>query len=285
MIAVRLEGRLGNQLFQYAFAYNVARKLNTSFYIDKSIENFLLPEYFEVKSDLLTPLDRNIFSIPGYKNIFKIHAKRAFYNTLSSILFQKNIIIIDNETPVNTNLQKVKNNAIYNGYFFSQSYFDDFKDEIRQLFKIKNKHRIAFQKVNELLSLTKRKVVVHVRRTDFVGLNISLPLSYYKKAIGLVDAADIEFIFISDDPLFIEQQFGYVANKYVSTNEEIIDLQFLINADICILSNSSFSWWGAWLNHKENKQIFAPKYWLGFRVNEEIPLGVAEKINFNWIEV
>ena len=72
MIAVRLEGRLGNQLFQYAFIYAAARKLNTSFYLDKSIEKFLLPQYFEVKNDFIRVLDNNIFSVTGYKNIFSI---------------------------------------------------------------------------------------------------------------------------------------------------------------------------------------------------------------------
>jgi len=79
MIAVRLEGRLGNQLFQYAFTFASAQKLNTKFYLDKSIDNFLLPQYFEVKEDFLQGLDKKIFSIQGYKNIFKVHLKRAVY--------------------------------------------------------------------------------------------------------------------------------------------------------------------------------------------------------------
>jgi len=89
MIAIKLEGRLGNQLFQYAFIYAASRRLNTSFYLDKSIENFVLPKYFEVKNDFLSPLDNRVFSINGYKNIFSIHAKRAFYHIISSIKFQK----------------------------------------------------------------------------------------------------------------------------------------------------------------------------------------------------
>src|SRR5277367_6212557 len=89
MICVVLEGRLGNQLFQYAFIYAASRRLNTSFYLDKSIENFMLPKYFEVRNDFFSPLDNRVFSINGYKNIFRIHARRAFYHTISSIIFKE----------------------------------------------------------------------------------------------------------------------------------------------------------------------------------------------------
>src|SRR5258708_11995403 len=110
MISLKLEGRLGNQLFQYAFIYAASKRLNTSFYLDKSIENFMLPKYFEVKNDFLTPLDKNVFSIKGYKNVFSIHLKKAFYHFISNIIFKGNKIVIDNETPVNNVLKELKNN-------------------------------------------------------------------------------------------------------------------------------------------------------------------------------
>jgi len=70
------------------------------------------------------------------------------------------------------------------------------------------------------------------------------------------------YIFISDDLSYIEEEFDYLKEKYISKHNDIIDFQFLLNADICILSNSSFSWWGAYLNNKK-ATVFAPKFWLG----------------------
>jgi hypothetical protein len=50
-----------------------------------------------------------------------------------------------------------------------------------------------------------------------------------------------------------------------------MDFQHLLNADVCIISNSTFSWWGAWLNNKPTKVIYAPKYFMGWRIKKEIP--------------
>ena len=285
MIAIRLEGRLGNQLFQYAFIYAAAKKLNTSFYLDKSIENFMLPEYFEIKNDFLAVLDTRIFSIPGYKNIFRIHAKKAFYSFLNGVIFRGNKIVTTGQTANIDGPTLFKPGHMYEGFFQSQSYFEDFKNEIKDLYKIKKPFIDAFKQIQKQFAKPGKIAVIHVRRTDYVDTNISLPITYYKKAIEIIDSPDIQYVFISDDPAFIEKEFGYITNRYISKNNEIIDLQFLINADFCILSNSSFSWWGAWLNNKPDKKVYVPKHWLGFNEREEYPYGILKNFNVNQIQV
>jgi hypothetical protein len=283
VIAVTLEGRLGNQLFQYAFAYAAAKRLNTSFYLDKSVENFLVPQYFEVTRDFILPLDDKIFSINGYKNIFRIHAKKAFYQALNKLAFGKRIVEASSTEGAQATLSQLKNYHLYKGFFQSENYFSDYKIEIRALFRIKAEHITAFEQINNKLDRSQKKAVIHIRRSDYIDLNLTLPVTYYKKAIESIAEENMEYIFISDDPSFVESEFAGIANKYVSTHSEIIDLQFLINADVCILSNSSFSWWGAWLNTKENKRILAPKYWLGFNEKKEYPAGVLENTIFTQI--
>ena len=285
MIAVTLEGRLGNQLFQYAFIYAASRRLNTSFYLDKSIENFVLPKYFEVKNDFLIPLDKSIFSIKGFKNTFRGHLKKRFYRVISSKIFKGNKITFDNRTPVKDILNQLKNDYLYKGYFHSVAYFEDFSNEIRALYKIKKRHIKKFELVKKKAGISKKTAVVHVRRSDYIDLEWTLPVSYYKEAIEKIGQADVEYIFVSDDAGFIEKEFNYIPNKYISTNKEIVDLQFLINADICILSNSSFSWWGAWLNNNPGKQVYAPKHWLGYKEGKEYPEGISENVNIKWIPV
>ena len=79
-------------------------------------------------------------------------------------------------------------------------------------------------------------------------------------------------------------EFNNVKNAHYSENSVISDLQFIINADICILSCSTFSWWGAWLNEKKTKTIFVPKNFLGFKVNKEFPVKMIPE-SWNKIQV
>ncbi|MGF7078032.1 alpha-1,2-fucosyltransferase [Mucilaginibacter sp. UYCu711] len=284
MIAVRLEGRLGNQLFQLAFVYTAAKKMGTSFYIDKSIENFLPAKYFEVKNDFLLPLDRFLFSIEGFKNIFRIHAKKAFYKTLHRLLLNNEVVEFKNDRSAYVQLQQIKDGCLYEGYFQSEVYFEMCTEDIRRLFTVKQNHKNPFDQLLTKLPASK-KIVIHIRRGDYLDANLSLPLSYYKKALTDVYHKNTYCIFVSDDPQYVEQEFAYIENKYISKNSEIVDLQFLMCADICILSNSSFSWWGAWLNTKQDKKVYAPKDWLGFGTGKEYPVDVSSNLNVNWVSL
>lgn len=281
MIAVKIEGRLGNQMFQYAFIYTGARRLNTSFYIDKGIEKFKLYEYFEITKDRFYLIDKYIFSIQGFKNIFCIHLKRFFYESINKLFFGDKSITINNEQSINEAIQGMKNKQLYIGFFQSERYFIDYKKEVKSLFSIKEEFKSAFQSVTKGLDLQRKIVVVHVRRGDYVGLGLTINTSYYHNAIKQVDDKDAFFVFISDDSKFVESEFSHISNKFISSNPEIIDFQFLQCADICILSNSSFSWWGAYLNEK-NPKVIVPKYWLGSREEKEIPINV---ILDKWIQL
>ncbi len=95
MIAVKLEGRLGNQLFQYAFIYTASKKLNTKFYLDKSADYLVLDKYFNIEQDFCYLFDKKICSIKGFKNIFSHHLRYKFYYLLKQ-LFHLNIVSFDN---------------------------------------------------------------------------------------------------------------------------------------------------------------------------------------------
>jgi hypothetical protein len=261
MIAVKLEGRLGNQLFQYAFIYNCAQTLKTNFYIDKSVNNFILPKYFNLTQNHNFLPDKYIFGITGYKNIFSYHFKHTFYNFLKKMHGLQEILFVNNVAP-SLQLKNMENKRLYIGYFQSEEYFVNYKIDILNLFSINTLYKQRFESIIKQLPSAKKYVTVHVRRGDYVNINHALNVEYYRNAINCIHSADNYYVFVSDDPEFIRHEFSYLNEKYISESEEIIDFQFLINADICILSNSSFSWWGAYLNNR-HAQIIAPKYWLG----------------------
>jgi hypothetical protein len=283
MIAVRLEGRLGNQLFQYAFVYAAAKKLNTKFYLDKHIDYLLLDKYFNIPSDFCRPFDR-VFSIQGFKNIFSHHLRRRFYVLLEN-LFALKQVVFDNNTEPEIQIGLIKDKAIYHGFFQSEQYFADYKTDLLNLFSIKEIYKNKFQNIFRSLPAAKQYVTVHIRRGDYIDHNLALDVSYYHDAINQIHNDGNYYIFISDDPEFVKKEFNYLLNSYVSEHDEITDLQFLMHADICILSNSSFSWWGAWLNNNQKKQVYAPKYWLGFKTEKEFPIGISDHLKINWVTV
>lgn len=294
MIGVIAQGRMGNQLFQYAFAYVTARKLQTDFfiYLADSLHYFdLIDDFDRINEKNIKHYSRkNIlrfsdlpFVFKEFKNPIKYVAKRKIH---------KNICTWNNTLDENNYLLKeISDNTLYSGFFQSEEYLTEFRTEIMKMFAIKNEFRSEFEK-NKKYLLGKKYIAVHIRRTDYKnyggeelgGLDMTLPLSYYRNCLSLISDVDqYNVVFVSDDPEFARAEFGERENHYFESNDEITDFQLLLNADKTIIANSSFSWWAAWLNTKPEKAIYAPEYYLGFRVNKYYPAGIKVK-DWNWIK-
>ncbi|MGN7986704.1 alpha-1,2-fucosyltransferase [Pedobacter sp. 22226] len=276
MIGVVLQGRLGNQLFQYAFAYAASKSLNTKFYIDQRSELFVLPKYFSLVKEFNFEVE-SLFRIKGFRNIFSHRLKMAFYSFLPKFFKLKPIEFSNGSSP-EMNLLKLKDQILYTGFFQSEIYFANVKEEIGSLFNLKEEFKDNYQKVVKNFPADKKVIAVHIRKGDYINLGWALSTDYYHKILQQFEKESSFFVFLSDEPATIAEEFSDVPHKYISNHEEIIDFQFLLNADVCILANSSFSWWGAFLNKKQ-PQIYAPKFWLG--QNEELPNSIIPK---NWIK-
>lgn len=294
MISITLNGRLGNQLFQYAFAYHLSKELSASFYLDQKIEPCTLPKYFEVGTGTFSFLDKNLFSIKGYKNFFSYYLRTHFYKLMASLLFgKKNSYCFSFNAKASEVTQQIRDGILLEGYFQSVLFFEAHQEEIRQKLRLKENIRLRYQqKIEQLAPVGEKIVAVHIRRTDYQNLGIlnaghedlTLPPSYYHRLIAKIDEdyQNPYFLFVGDDVAFMEQEFGHITNKHISRADEITDLQHIIHADICVLSNSTFSWWGAYLNNKPNKIIYCPRYFLGFHIQETLPPDIYPK---GWIVV
>lgn len=287
MISVLLQGRLGNQLFQYAFIHSAARKLNTRFLLDHTLEQAVIYKYFELSKGVPSAFSR-IFNIKGYKNLFSYHLRVRFAK-LQSSFFQKKQEYSFEVTPA-TILNNLHNNTLYVGFFQSEAYFKGYNDEIKAAFTLKKsiteKYRAAFLERFK----DKKTIAVHIRKSDYqfqghlnLGKDdISLPMSYYHQLVAKLNDGEVLFIFVSDEPQLAEKEFDYLENKYISKSDEITDFQHLLNANTCIISNSTFSWWAAYLNQKANKIVYCPKYFLGFHLKRTIPPAIYPA---NWLQV
>ena len=263
MVIVRFQGRLGNQMFQYAFAMSLAKKFKTFFLID-NFEQSIFLKYFRVE-----PISKWPFF---YKKLLSVFGKYSMQKLEQS----------GNEPPENWLMENL-DHRYYKGFFQSEKYFENVQALVKERFTIKKEFRKMFHDSFGLQFSEKRILAIHCRFGDYLnswgvknlgGENLSLPVSYYKNALNLIsDITDYTIIVVTDDKALAEQLFQFIPVKFIVSALDIIDFQILQHAHKLIISNSSFSWWAAYLNIN-SAQVFAPQYWLGFRIDREWPLGI-----------
>ncbi|GAA3975353.1 alpha-1,2-fucosyltransferase [Mucilaginibacter dorajii] len=276
MVAVTIDCRLGNQLFQYAFIKALSLKLDTPFFLNESVEKFIVEDYFELSGYR-----------PWLNKYFRIYFKirHSLLKSLQSVAIGQY-----NKEEYLT----LTNDQIYQGYFQSEAFFNDIIVDISRYIKVKKRHiKIFNEKYSQVFS-NRRVVAVHIRRGDYLDLNnwwaenlgssdLTLPISYYQHCLAQIpDIAACQVIFVSDDIAFVKSAFAHIPGALFAGDDLITDFQLLLNADICILSQSTFSWWAAYLNPKSDKKIFCPRYWLGFKIKKEYPVAIIPP---EWIQV
>jgi hypothetical protein len=148
------------------------------------------------------------------------------------------------------------------GHFQSEKYFAHSAEEIRHYFTLQQS--LMQQIKRTYASIAGGKTCsVHIRRGDYVDNPNYVDLTrtyYYETAVEQFDS-DTTFLFFSDDIAWCKQRFSDKRFVFVEGFEDYVDLALMSLCDDNIIANSSFSWWGAWLNSNLNKQVFAPLAW------------------------
>lgn len=232
-------GRLGNQMFQYALLLGIQAKKGYEIVLDETLTNSLeLVKNFNINSCHFFN-QRDIRYEKTYKEEF-FHYDRRLLNKISD----------------KSNLE---------GYFQSYKYFEHCQDLVRDQFTFKADLVSKAKEYIDNVRNQKQVVTLHVRRTDYVNLPNHHPLcskSYYEAAINKFNQDETLFIVCSDDIEWCKQNINAKYIEY-STNSHFVDLCIMSLADHNIIANSSFSWWGSWLNKNPDKIVIAPNTWFG----------------------
>jgi hypothetical protein len=152
------------------------------------------------------------------------------------------------------------------GYFQSGKNFCGFEEKISNLFQPTEEFIDKIYK--KFPNLKKEKTVsIHIRRGDYLTINTILPTidkTYIDECLNQIGNYDQIFIF-SDDIDWAKENLNYDKSIIVENLEDYEDLWLISLCKINIMSNSSFSWWGAFLNKNKNKnkKVFAPSIWFG----------------------
>jgi len=157
------------------------------------------------------------------------------------------------------------------GYWQAHRLADEIADELRMEFCFKEPAQGKNLEILKQIQQSKNSVSLHVRRGDYTLAaegNIALPIDYYSHAISLFRERLDEptFFVFSDDMAFTKEHLPkglravFVDHNDASSSHE--DLRLMSSCHHHIIANSTFSWWGAWLNPRADKMVLAPKYWL-----------------------
>lgn len=295
MIIIKLQGGLGNQMFQYAFGRCLTLKNNAKLVLDLSFllnrpagveytfRNYELNE-FDIKAEICKSKNKI------YQNFFsKVIGKYKIFRALNFIKFPA-IIIQKDFKPLKKYLS-LNGNYYLDGFWQSELFFNDFESQIRQDFIFKGE---IPKQCNQFLSGIKlsNSICLHIRRGDFLKNEETInthglcTLDYYKKGIEYMrNALDNTVFFVFTD------DFHWAKNELQGDNFKFFDFEELqsksaLNLYIMqqckhfIISNSSFSWWAAWLADGNDKIVIAPKIWFADK-----NIDFSQVVPQNWIRI
>jgi hypothetical protein len=240
MISAKLKGGLGNIMFQIAATYALAMDNDDECVFRHQVSNQHGTPSIDNTNGILSRVNFAMISDFNPQHFYR--EPHFHYNKIPYI-----------------------NNLLIDGYFQSEKYFSHRREDIINLFS-------PTEEVNEYLTskyshlFANETIGVHVRRGDYLSLPNHHPvcdIEYYEKALSLfTDDKKYDIIMFSDDVKWCKDNFDS-SFHFVDGESPAMDMFLMSKCSHNIIANSSFSWWGAWLNENKDKRVIAPKKWFG----------------------
>lgn len=262
-IIVDIAGGLGNQMFSYAFGYALCRKKNAKLIIDTTMQDCGIAREYGL-SNFNIVYDGRISW--GYKKDF---LNRALINKLKfkyAIGITTKLYVEKTPTEFESDVYDVNKDTYFKGNFQSELYFSDCRSELLHLFTLVDERELSVQGLTNKM-YSEESVSVHIRRGDYTQIGCVVDMEYYDRAINFIEQSCQQPIFyiFSDDIMFCREYFSKYSDKkiiypdYHSDNRSIDDMYLMSKCKHNIIANSSYSWWGAWLNLNPKKIVVCPE--------------------------
>jgi hypothetical protein len=277
MKVVRVIGGLGNQMFQYAF-YLALKKKYANVKLD--IGDF---GYYKLHNYQL----EKVFDLKEIKHSFN-------FNSLWMRIIRKGIKIdVIKEDPLyHPEVLELSGWVYYSGYWISEEYFKEVENEVREAFKFKGKLVDKNKDVAERI-YNCNSVSIHIRRGDYLETNINrkiygdiCTLNYYEKAVEMINqkVENPSFFIFSNDIDWCKENLKVINAEYIDWNtgeDSYRDMQLMSLCKSNILANSTFSWWGGWLNENKEKNVVVPSRFF----NDILPSNMDTLVPKDWIKI
>ena len=287
MKLVAATGGLGNQMFDYAFMMRQAKEHKAFLfhpYGDKSGRyghaGFQLQEIFSLRpEEQKRPFVVTLFGL--YWHAIRLFPKRM-RPPLLRMVGMNEVKVAENFVFYPEVLQSKRKNELFMGTWQSERYFEGAEDDIRKAFGFKEE--LLNEATRELRNTIENcnAASLHVRRDDYLsttyayGFGGICTTAYYQNAIAYMKEKTIDpaFFVFSDDINWCRENLDVEGATFVDCNhgdESWQDMFLMSKCKHNIIANSSFSWWGAWLNNNTNKIVVAPDRWWNGLKDDVVP--------------
>lgn len=274
MIITRIKGGLGNQLFQYASAYALSKRLGQGLLLDVSF--FSTQQLRGYKLDKLNICSSGLYD--AQKKVIHIYKNRYLNKVLRVTdcrvlpCGKDSVYLLETRSDIVSEFFLLQNKNVYlDGYFQSEKYFEQYKNELIEQFRPGYIHEKEYYEVETKIDACEA-IAVHVRRGDFLSAqndpnpnHYLLGEKYYYNALNYVENRinTPTFFWFSDDIEWVKQNFGDRQNfEYVSLRTKNADIDELVLMSKCrhiITANSTFSWWASWMNCQARSMHICPR--------------------------
>lgn len=239
-ITTNHRGGIGNAMFKLAAAISLAKDNNINYTFSREfIRPGIDPDYSSYSTNILRSVQFNDY-LPDS------------YNSWTEPSFGYTPIVYEEGT-----------NLLLDGYFQSAKYFEKNKQYVVDLFKPTQE---IITSITDQLPNISTCSSIHVRRGDYVNLPHHHPLQtvdYYRQAVEQI-GEDTTYLIFSDDLQGCAELFNFLPNKlFLQSGSDWMDLYIMSLCKNNIICNSTFSWWGAYLNSNIDKKVVAPTKWFG----------------------
>lgn len=292
MIISKIYGGLGNQLFQYALGRYLALKNNTELKLDISLlenkqENVTYRKFelknLNIEAKIASEEEINKIKRENLKGL----SKSVYWRLQYRKPYHKQNIIKEKNFTFDNNILDCKNNVFLDGYWQSHYYFDNIRavllDELTPKHPLDDIEKKYLDKISNSNSVS-----VHIRRGDYLTnsknkeIYLNINLDYFKSAINFIESQseNVSFYIFSDDMEWAKNNIKQKNINFVDVDKPVISLYLMRKCQHHIIANSTFGWWGAWLNEKKNKIVISPKEWFA----SDSVLKTTDLIPEKWIK-
>lgn len=273
MVTIRIKGGLGNQLFQYAAGYALAKRMNqklkldNSFFPQQTLRGFKLGYLNVTFGDVV---EHQSGLVKAYKNKYLNKTLRKA-NVRALPCGKQTKYLLETRSDIVPEFFNISAPNIYlDGYYQSEKYFREYKADLIKQFTPNYPSEAEYESVLAEIQGCEA-VAIHVRRGDFLSAqndpnpnHYLLGEQYYHNALKYVTEhlENPVFFWFSDDIDWVKQNFGERENfRFVSLHTkhtDIDEMMLMKNCKHIIAANSTFSWWASWLNKHENALHICP---------------------------